>query len=243
MSRNRWLLVLVVGFLCAFLFWPCIVTIRDGESWVLTTGSIRQVGIAIQNYHDTFGQLPPAVVRDKEGQPLYSWRVAILPFLEQNALYQKFRLDEPWDSPHNKPLSLTTPRCYLPYYAGRDKDGLTRYQVLVGPGTAFERPGLTWNDFPDGLGSTVLVVESGDPVPWSKPVDLNYDLAGPLPPLGSGYTKPVHFFCREVARRPGFAVCFGDGTGRFVQSSTDERILRALITRNGGESVDVAGLK
>jgi hypothetical protein len=210
---------------------------------VRTSASIRQVGLSIHGYHDTFGQLPPAVVRDKNGQPLYSWRVAILPFLEQNTLYQKFRLDEPWDSPHNKPLSLTTPKCFLPSGGSRDEDGLTRYQALVGPGTAFERPGLTWNDFPDGLSSTILVVEAGDPVPWSKPVDLNYAPNEPLPGFGAGYSKPVHFFCREVARSPGFAVCLADGTSMFLRSSTDERIIRALATRNGGEPVDVAGLK
>jgi len=243
-SRKRWLFVVVAGFLCLFLFWPCIVQIRDGEGWVRTTASVIQIGDALRYYHKVHGQLPPAVVRDKEGQPLYSWRVLLLPYLDGNTTLEKqFRLDEPWDSPHNKPLSLMTPRCYLPVFHGGNNDGLTRYQVLVGPGTAFERPGLTWNDFPDGLGSTILVVEAGEPVPWSKPDDLNYDPAGPLPPLGSGYTKPVHFLCREVARRPGFAVCLGDGKSVFVRNSTDERTLRALITRNGGEPVDVAGLK
>ena len=187
----------------------------------------------------TFG----AEVNDKDGKPILSWRVALLPYIEEYPLHTQFRLDEPWDSPHNKQVSETTPRCYRPILGHSDDPGLTRYQALVGPGTAFERPGLTWDDFPDGRGSTLLVVEAGDPVPWSKPADLAYDPNGPLPRLGAGYTKPVHFLCREVRREPIFVAVFADGSVRFIRSSTDEGVLRAVITRNGGESVDVSGLE
>jgi hypothetical protein len=113
----------------------------------------------------------------------------------------------------------------------------------TGPGTAFERPGLTWGDFPDGLGNTALVVEAGDPVPWSKPGDVVYDPAGPLPRLGGVYTKPTRFLGYEFGRHPGFGVCLADGTGRFVRASTAEPLLRALVTRNGGESFDVRRLE
>jgi hypothetical protein len=245
MSRRRWSAVLltVIGVLCFLLVCPCIRKIRDGEGWVRSSVSIKQIGLAIHNYHEVNGHLPPAVVRDKDGRPLYSWRVALLPYIEEVSLYKQFNLDEPWDSEHNKTLIEKMPRVYAPALGGNDAPGLTRYQVFVGPGTAFEKPGLTWADFPDGLRSTLLVVEAGEPVVWSQPVDLAYAPAGPLPQLGAGYKKPVHFLCREVWRNPGFVVSFADGSVRFIQSSTDERLLRAIITRNGGERVDVTDLE
>src|SRR5262245_11036025 len=70
-----------------------------------SANNLKQIGLALHNYHDTYGKLPPAAICDKAGKPLLSWRVAILPFIEQNALYKQFKLDEPWDSEHNKKLA------------------------------------------------------------------------------------------------------------------------------------------
>ena len=175
------------------------------------------------------------MIRDQNGKALYSWRVALLPFLEQEALYKQFKLAEPWDSPHNKKLLEPTPALYaLPL--PDNLAGMTHYQVFTGPGTAFERDGLTLkDDFPDGTSNTTLVVESAEPVPWTKPADLVYDPTGLLPALGAGFGIPNRLLCYRVGQRPGFNVCFADGSGRFLLNTTDERELRALITRNGGE--------
>jgi hypothetical protein len=220
---------------------PCLFQVRDGEGWVRSAHSITIIGGALRRYHEVHGRLPPAVVRDKGGKPLYSWRVLLLPYLEAS-LNEQFRKDEPWDGPHNRALLRETPPCYQPALCSGDAPGLTRYQVFVGPGTAFERDGLTWDDFPDGLAATLLVVEAGKPVPWSKPADLAYDPDKPLPALGGVFTKPVHFLCYEVSRRAGFTAVFADGKGRFIRGDTDEQAIRALITRNGGEPVEVARL-
>lgn len=176
----------------------------------------------------------------RKGSLSTSWRVLLLPYLEEDNLYKQFHLEEPWDSPHNKPLSEKTPRCYVPALGGNDPPGLTRYQGFVGPGTAFERGGLTWDDFPDGRSGTILVVEAAEPVLWSKPEDLVYDPDKPLPTLAGSFTKPVHFLCYEIHRRPGFNACFADGSNRFISSKTDKEIIRGLITRNGGEKVDLS---
>jgi hypothetical protein len=233
-------ILLVVGAaalaLSCVLAIPCLQQVRDGEGWSSSAHRLHYIVEALRGYHESYGRLPPPVVRDKDGRPLYSWRVALLPFLEQD-LYKRFRLDEPWDGPHNRELLAETLRCYVPVLGGKDGPGLTRYLAFVGPGTAFERDGLTWDDFPDDPANTILVVEAGTPVPWSKPVDLPYAPGQPLPPLGAGYTKPVHFLCYEVTRRAGFNAGFGDGSVRFLRADTDEATLRALITRNGGEKV------
>jgi hypothetical protein len=217
-------------------------TVRDGEGWVRTASHLRQIGLALRDYQEQHGTFPPAVVRGKGGQPLYSWRVLILPYLDEMHVYKRFHLDEPWDSPHNQSLLKPTPRCYMPGLGFEDTPGLTRHQVFIGPGTAFEREGLTLADFPDGLEKTILVAEAAEPVPWSQPEDLAYDPAQPLPRLGGLHKKRVHFLCYDLWGNPGFVVCFADGSPRFIRSSTDEKTIRSLITRNGGEPVDLLNL-
>ena len=242
MSRTSWVvLALAAACLSCLILLPYTVKVRDGEGegWVESAASLKYVGQALLSYHDVNGKLPPAVARDQDGRPLLSWRVLVLPYLEEGPLYNRFQLDEPWDGPHNKALLEKTPHCYQPM-GGDDAPGLTRYEVFVGPGTAFEQDGLTWDDFPDGRANTVLVVEAGQPVPWTKPADLPYDPDKPLPPLGGVYAKPYHFLGYEVGRTPGFNACFADGTTRFLSGKTDEKTVRSLITRNGGEKVDAS---
>jgi len=180
----------------------------------------------MHNYHGTHGQLPPAVVYGYDGQPLYSWRVLLLPYIEEDDVYEQFHLDEPWDSPHNIALLPRMPGVYAapgskakmipPYH--------TVCHVFVGKGAAFEgREGLRMPaDFPDGVSHTFFVVEAGPPVPWTKPDDLVYDPDGPLPEL-------------QCLFKDGFRACMGDGSVRIVKKGTSEATLRAAITRNGGE--------
>ena len=183
-------------------------------------------------YHEEHGRLPPAVVYGYDGQPLYSWRVLLLPYIEEGKLYEEFRLDEPWDSPHNLALLPRMPSIYRPppNKAARVPPHHTVCQVFVGPGAAFEgSEGLRLaSDFPDGTSSTFLVVEAGEPVPWTKPQDLRYDPDGPLPDL-----RPLF--------RDGFRARLADGSGRFIPRETGEETLRALITRNGGDAPGAEG--
>jgi hypothetical protein len=161
-----------------------------------------------------------------DGQPLHSWRVLLLPYIEKRALYDEFRLDEPWDSPHNIRLLERMPVTYAPprYKRSRYPAHHTILHVFVGPGTAFEGPnGLRWRDFPDGQSSTLLVVEAGDAVPWTKPEEIVYDPAQPVRVRG-----PF---------KDGFRAGFADGSDRFISYDVDEATLRGAITRNGGEQV------
>ncbi len=244
MRRMKWVVfgLVLVGFAGCVVLLPCMVKVRDGAAWIESASQLKTIGQAIRNYHEAYGKLPPAVVYDKEGRPLHSWRVLLLPFLEGQSLYSQIHLDEPWDSPHNKPLLEQEPQCYRVVFGGRDAVGLTHYRVFVGSGTAFERDGLTWDDFPDGPKNTILVVEAHEAVPWTKPADLSYEPDKPLPALGGLYSKPYHFLCYEVGRTPGFNACFADGTIRFLSAKTDEKTIRSLITRNSGEKVDVSRL-
>jgi uncharacterized protein DUF1559 len=228
MSRKRWFII-VVAILCltgCLVFLPCLQMVRDGEDWQWSAARLKQIGLALHHYYDVYGRLPPTVKRGNDGQPLHSWRVLLLPFLEQENLFKQFNLDEPWDSPHNKPLLEKIPRCYTPGMGRNDIAGMTHYQTFVGPGTAFER-----NDLSDSF----LVVEAAHAVPWTEPADLVYAPDKPLPEFGGLFQQPIHLWRYEIGRRDGFNACFADGNVRFIQSSTDERTLRRLIEGNSRE--------
>jgi hypothetical protein len=178
------------------------------------------------NYEGKHGRMPPAVVYGEYGKPLLSWRVLILPFMEEEQLYKEFRLDEPWDSPHNLRLLPRMPMTYAPPSgkAAKVPPHHTVCKVFVGKGAAFEgREGLSLgHDFPDGTSNTLLVVEAGEPVPWTKPEDLAYEPGGSLPDLRRLF-------------KDGFRACMADGSRRFVGKESSEATLRALITRNGSD--------
>jgi hypothetical protein len=177
-------------------------------------------------YNDAKGQLPPAVVHGPYGQPLHSWRVLLLPYIDGQDLYQQFHLDEPWDSPHNIALLPKMPATYAApgSKASKVPPYHTVCHVFIGKGTAFEgKKGLRLpQDFPDGTSNTFLVVEAGEPVPWTKPEELPYDPDGPLPELRCLFND-------------GFRALLADCSMRFVKKGTSEATLRAAITRNGDE--------
>jgi hypothetical protein len=187
--------------------------------------NLKMIGLAMHNYAGANeNRFPPAAIR-KNGKALLSWRVAILPYLDQNALYERFHLDEPWDSPHNKTLLKEMP----PVFAGSALEK-TLYQVFVGPGALFEGDeGTKLSAVTDGIAFTVLVAEGAKAVPWTKPEDLTYDPEKPLPELGGMLPD-------------GIAVCFADGSARILRKTIPASTLRALITRNGGEVVSADDL-
>jgi hypothetical protein len=180
----------------------------------------------MHGYHDNRRAFPAAAIYSKDGKPLLSWRVALLPYLDQKNLFNQFKLDEPWDSPHNKKLLSKMPKFYAPVGVDTKQPHSTFYRVFVGPGAAFEgTQGQRITGFTDGTANTVLVVEAGEEVPWTKPDELKFDPKGKLPKLGG------HF-------KGGFNVLMADGTVRFIRADFDPQILRAAITRNGGEVID-----
>jgi len=201
-----------------------------------SVNNLKQLALGLINYADANkGNMPPAFVSGKDRKPLYSWRVLILPYIEANELYKQFKLDEPWDSDNNKPLLEKIPKVFEPV-AGKTKEKYaTYYQVLVGGGAAFagdQREGFARYpaSFTDGTSNTILLVEAGEAVPWSKPVDLTYDPKKPLPKFGSLF-------------KDGFHAAFADGAVRFIGKDADKDMLRAAITASGGEVVDFEKLK
>jgi uncharacterized protein (TIGR03067 family) len=198
---------------------------------VRSQNNLKQLALALHNYHDSFGSLPTAAIYSKDGKPLLSWRVAILPFIEQDNLYKQFKLDEPWDSEHNKKLLAQMPKLYAPVGGAVKDKHSTFYQVFVGKGTMFEgKKGVKFQDVPNGVSNTIMVVEAGEAVPWTKPADLPYDAEKPLPKLG-GMLKNI------------INVAMGDGSVRALPENFDEKTIRSSITRKNGKQVDTNELK
>ena len=189
--------------------------------------NLISIGRALHNYHDSSGKLPAQAIYSKDGKPLLSWRVAILPFIEQENLYRKFKLDEPWDSEHNIKLLAQMPKIYAPPGIKTKKPHSTYYRVFNGPDTIFGgKDGRKFADVTDGLSNTILVVEAGQAVPWTKPEELAYDANKRLPKLGGIFDGD-------------FNLLLADASSRFVRRGFDEKMLRAMITHNGEEIVDV----
>jgi serine/threonine protein kinase len=208
-------------------------SIREAANRMSSQNNLREFGIAMHNVASAQLTMPPAAITDPQsGKPLLSWRVAILPYIEQDPLYKQFHLNEAWDSPHNIELLSQMPKVYtIP--GTKAKEGYTFYQVFVGPGTPFDTRFASRGgafgikgprmpaSFPDGTSLTILIAEAAEAVPWTKPEDLAYDPKWPLPKLGGAF-------------RHGFNVVMADGAVVFVSNNVSEQTLRNAITANDG---------
>jgi hypothetical protein len=202
-----------------------LVKVRQGAARAQSTNNLKQIALAMHNYHDTNRHFPPQAIYSPDGKPLLSWRVLILPYLAQDDLYKEFRLDEPWDSEHNKKLLAKMPKTYA--MPGEDKKEPTEtyYQGFAGKGAFFDgKQGTKIQDITDGTSNTILVVEAAKAVPWTKPADLPFDPEKPLPKLGGHFGNV-------------FNAAFCDGSVHAVSRNVKEETLKALITIGGGEVI------
>src|SRR5438309_1087408 len=117
---------------------------------------------------DAEGRLP-GPIRDREARPLLSWRVRVLPYLEEEKLSRQFHLEEPWDSAHNLTLLEQMPKVFASFGAQPPQPHWTFYRLVTGPGTAFDRDGRTLKELENRAADSIVIVEAGESVPWTKP--------------------------------------------------------------------------
>jgi hypothetical protein len=217
--------IVPIGATMVGLLVPAVQKVREAATRLESMNNLKQIALAMAKYQDANnGRFPAAAICDKNGKPLLSWRVAILPYIEQEHLYEQFKLDEPWDGPNNIRLLANVVRIYMLPGDNTTPSDHTHYQVFVGNGAAFDKTrGHSRQDFRDGISNTILVVAAEKAVPWTKPEDVDFDPNKPLLPLMSR-----HF-------RGGFPVALADGSVHLIPLNISENSLKAAITRNGGE--------
>jgi hypothetical protein len=220
------------------LLLPAVQAAREAARRVESMNNLKQMALAMHNYHDVYKAFPAAFNADADGKPLLSWRVHILPYIEQQQLYEQFRLDEPWDSDHNRLLIVRMPQLYRSPNSGADPrktvylGNAGENGVLVPPkearGDKNPPNGLNIREISDGTSNTIMVVEANDAasVVWTKPDDYVPRAGNPLQGL--------------TGLRPGgFLAVLCDGSAQFISSSLDRQTLEALFTRSGGEVVNL----
>jgi hypothetical protein len=195
---------------------------QTASARIKSQNNLKQIGLAMHNYHDVYSVLPAAAICDKKGKPLLSWRVAILPYVDQDELYKQFKLDEPWDSDNNKKLIAKMPNLYaLPYSEG--KPGETNYRVFVGNGAVFDMvQGTKLTQITDGTSNTLFVFEATESSPWTKPDEIEFDP-----------TKPVHKHFR-FEKDTVCNILMGDGSVRSMSKMVTDDLLKLVIQKDDG---------
>ena len=218
--------VCVVGILIALLL-PAVQQAREAARRSACKNNLKQIGLALYNYNDTYGTFPPAYIPDSTGKPMHSWRVLILPFIDQMPMHDAYDFSQPWDSPQNMAITQHIPEVFICPSSPNHSD--THYVLITGKDTCFDgSKAIKAREISDGTSQTLFVVEARESgIHWSEPRD--YDTASFTAPGDPGGLSSYHL--------RGFNALFGDGSVRFINESTNVQILKGLITPSGGEVI------
>ena len=179
-------LLIVIGIIViiAFLLIPTVGRRSYGKmasKRAMSMNNARQLILAMHNYESANGHFPPAYVADEDGKPMYSWRVLILPYLDEGKVYEQYDFDEPWDGPNNSKLvdQLEYRTFFDPAIKDSDMECLTPYKLVTGPKTVFDADKTVgFAAIKAGSSNTIgLVEDSANPINWMSPVDLTVDEA------------------------------------------------------------------
>ncbi len=222
--------ILVCGGILAALLLPAVQQAREAARRSQCKNNLKQIGLALHNYHDVYGTFPPAFVADENGKPMHSWRVLILPFIDEAGLYSEYKFSEPWDGPNNRLLLDRMPRTYsCPSHINTGLTTNTSYAGVFGEHCVFRGAApIAIHDITDGTSNTIMVGEASHAsIPWMKPDDVDilvHGAIGDANGFSSDHTGGVH-------------VLMCDGAVRFLSQSINADMLKALFTRDGNEVI------
>ncbi|MAC55975.1 MAG: hypothetical protein CME31_25835 [Gimesia sp.] len=199
---------------------PGIKQAREAARRSTSKNNIKLIMLALHNYHQVHKHFPPAVVLGPDGKTPHSWRVELLPFLDQQTLYDSYKMNEPWDSEHNKKIAETL----VPVYHNPNSENPKNasYFVVVGKDTPFgTKEGVSFAEMTDGTSNIIAIVEADRDTPWTKPEDISFD-GKKLPDFG-GYHDG------------GYHTGYCDGSVHFISSRIDPETLKSLLIFNDGK--------
>ena len=219
--------LLVIVFLVALIA-PAIQQARAAARRSQCKNNLKAIGLALQVYHDRYSAFPPAYIPDENGKPMHSWRVLILPFVDEQALYDQYKMSESWDSPANRHVLENMPdvfRCPSDASEGTT----TNYAAPFGPNCVFRgAEPVRLRDIIDGTSNTIVVGEvSGAGIPWTKPADIDVSNVTQLG-TSNGFSS------QHVG---GCQFAFADGSTRFISNGINPRTLMSLFTLAGSEPI------
>lgn len=218
--RPIWLLGLLGFLLLLCLLLPAVSTAREAAYRAKCGNNLKQIVLALENYRDAHGSFPPAYIADKNGKPMHSWRVLLLPYLDNEALYKQYNLNEPWDGPNNKKLLASCPPIYT--CPSDDTTGIpgascTSYVAVVGADAAWS--GGSPKSLSGDLSTTIMLTEVADAnIQWTEPRDISLDTlltSSPgSPTVSSKHYRNDAFFTYSL--NPGANIALADGSVRFL---------------------------
>lgn len=231
-GRGRWIALLLccvaVVLVLSFFITP-VRSAREAARRTQCKGHLKQIALALHNYHDVYETFPPAYTTNADGERLHSWRTLILPFLEQQALYESIDLSKPWDHPDNVQAHNRTPTTYRCPSTDLEPNQTT-YVGIVGDEFAFHpTAGRGLDEFPDGTSNTIFVTEvsTDKAVPWMCPDDA----------IGVKFLTQQLSADSETAHVGGVQGSLVDGSIRYFSAKTARSAWHALITIDGGEDL------
>jgi len=234
-------LILACASLCCLTL-PAVSSAREAARRTQCSNNLRQISLALHNYHDTYKVLPPAYIADASGKPMHSWRVLILPYIEEQTLYEQYRFDESWDGPNNRKLANQMPMVYAcPSHPHKAPDVYTHYLAVNGKNAAWSRTRQRkLKDFEGGTANVILVTESAPcKVHWMEPADISPEEAVKL--FTSADSQDASEHCYEdffYEYYWGRNMLYADGSVRFFNNGIDASTWSALFNINNGKKVD-----
>ena len=237
-TRVEWLVIAAICFTVLALMVPAVQQAHTPANRNRCRNNLKMIGLALHNYHDVYQCFPPAYLTDSEGRPAHSWRVLILPFLDEQALYDLYRFDEPWNGPNNSKLLDSMPTvfacpifCNSSVASAKDAKHLTTYMAINDSGAAFDGPNAhRIQQFSDGTSNTIMATEVRQFANiWMAPDDISTSQFKTEIRESEGSNPGNH--------KDGLQVLMADGSTRFLPYNIDEESLDALATLAAGDTV------